>query len=147
MDANTELLNFIFQNSEMGTNTLDELIEIAGDVPFEQVLLKQREGYKVINQEAVRLMEGSEEEPKGISKFAQIRTYLMIKASTLTNHSASHFAEMMIQGSIMGIIDLCKQLNSYKEVKPEIRALAEQLLQFEEGNVEELKKYLRQDKA
>ena len=29
MDANTELLNFIFQNSEMGTNTLDELIEIA----------------------------------------------------------------------------------------------------------------------
>ena len=26
MDANTELLNFIFQNSEMGTNTLDELI-------------------------------------------------------------------------------------------------------------------------
>ena len=130
MDANTELLNFIFQNSEMGTNTLDELIEIAGDVPFEQVLLKQREGYKVINQEAVRLMEGSEEEPKGISKFAQIRTYLMIKASTLTNHSASHFAEMMIQGSIMGIIDLCKQLNSYKEVKPEIRALAEQVLLF-----------------
>ena len=147
MDANTELLNFIFQNSEMGTNTLDELIEIAGDVPFEQVLLKQREGYKVINQEAVRLMEGSEEEPKGISKFDQIRTYLMIKASTLTNHSASHFAEMMIQGSTMGIIDLCKQLNSYKEVNPEIRALAERLLQFEEGNIQELKKYLRQDKA
>lgn len=74
MDANTELLNFIFQNSEMGTNTLDELIEIAGDVPFEQVLLKQRGGYKVINQEAVRLIEGSEEEPKGISKFDQIKT-------------------------------------------------------------------------
>ena len=71
----------------------------------------------------------------------------MIKASTLTNHSASQFAEMMIQGSTMGIINLCKQLNSYKEVKPEIRALAERLLQFEEGNIQELKKYLRQDKA
>ena len=47
----------------------------------------------------------------------------------------------------MGIINLCKQLNSYKEVNPEIRALAERLLQFEEGNIQELKKYLRQDKA
>lgn len=146
MDANTEVLNFIFQNSEMGVNTLDELIEIAGDVSFEQVLLKQREGYKSINQEAVRLIEESEQEPKGLSRFEQIKTYFMLKISNMRHQSASHFAEMMIQGSVMGIIDLCKQLNSYKEIKPEIRALAEHLLQFEEGNVEELKKYLRQDK-
>lgn len=146
MDTNTELLNFIFQNSEMGTNTLAELIEISGDVPFEEVLVKHQEGYKAINKEAVSLMESNEEEPKGISKFDQIKTYLMIKASTLTNHSASHFAEMLIQGSTMGTVDLCKKLNSYTDVKPEIRALAEHLLQFEEGNIEELKQYLKQDK-
>lgn len=145
MDANTELLNFIFQNSEMGTNTLTELIEISGDVPFEQLLVKQLEGYKAINKEAVALIESEEEEPKGISKFDQIKTYFMIKASTLKDHSASHFAEMMIQGSVMGTIDLCKKLNSYTDAKPEIRALAQHLLEFEEGNVEELKKYLRQE--
>lgn len=145
MDANTELLNFIFQNSEMGTNTLTELIEISGDVPFEQLLIKQLEGYKAINKEAVALIESEEKEPKGISKFDQIKTYFMIKASTLKDHSASHFAEMMIQGSVMGTIDLCKKLNSYTDAKPEIRALAQHLLEFEEGNVEELKKYLRQE--
>lgn len=144
MDANTELLNFIVQNSEMGTNTLNELIEIADDGSFKQVLVKHEEGYKAINEEAIKLLEGNKEEPKGLSKFDQIKTYFMIKASTLTDHSASHFSEMLIQGSTMGTIDLCKKLNSYKEVKAEIRALAERLLKFEEGNIEELKKYLRQ---
>lgn len=145
MDGNVELLNFIFQNSEMGTNTLTELIEISGDVPFEQLLIKQLEGYKAINKEAAALIEGEDREPKGINKFNQIKTYFMIKANTLNNHSASHFAEMMIQGSVMGTIDLCKKLNTYTEAKTEIRALAQRLLEFEESNVEELKKYLRQE--
>ena len=145
MDANIELLNFIFQNSEMGTNTLAELIEICEDKPFKQVLVKQQEGYTSINTEAKNLIESEEKEPKGVSTFDQIKTYIMIKASTLNDRSPSHFAEMMIQGSTMGTVALCKQLNSYKDVKTEIRTLAKRLLDFEEKNIEELKKYLRQE--
>ncbi|MEF9959728.1 MAG: hypothetical protein RR448_00825 [Niameybacter sp.] len=147
MDANIEVLNFIYQNSEMGTNTLTELIDIAGDVPFEHVLLKQLEGYKAINKEAVSLLEQADHEPKGIKKLDQVKTYFMIKVSTLNNQSASHFAEMLIQGSTMGTVDMCKKLNSYPDLKDEIRALAQHLLEFEESNIEELKTYLRQDKA
>ncbi|MDA3730274.1 hypothetical protein PBV87_01975 [Niameybacter massiliensis] len=144
MNENVEVLNFIYQNSEMGTNTLTELIEIAGDVPFEQVLLKELEGYKAINKEAISLLEAEDHEPKGIKKLDQIKTYIMIKASTLNNQSASHLAEMLIQGSTMGTVDMCKKLNSYKNLKDEVRALGQHLLEFEEGNIEELKEYLRQ---
>lgn len=145
MNENVEVLNFIYQNSEMGTNTLAELIDIAGDVPFEQVLLKELEGYKAINKEAIDLLEKEEHEPKGIKKLDQIKTYIMIKATTLNNQSASHLAEMLIQGSTMGTVDMCKKLNSYQNLKDEIRALGEYLLKFEEGNIEELKEYLRQE--
>ena len=146
MDANVEVLNFIYQNSEMGTNTLTELIEIAEGVPFEQVLLRQLEGYKAINEEAVNLLEKEGHEPKGLKKLDQIKTYFMIKVSTMNNQSNSHFAEMLIEGSTMGTIDMVKKLNSYKDLKTEVRELGERLLKFEENNIEELKTYLRQEK-
>nr|WP_307991886.1 hypothetical protein [uncultured Niameybacter sp.] len=145
MDANVEVLNFIYQNSEMGTNTLTELIEIAGDVPFEQALIRQLEGYKAMNKEAVALLEKEGHEPKGLNKLDQIKTYFMIKVSTMNNQSASHVAEMLIQGSTMGTIDMVKKLNSYKDLKEEVRGLGEKLLKFEEKNIEELKIYLKQE--
>lgn len=145
MDGNVEVLNFIYQNSEMGTNTITELIDIAENVPFEQTLLRQLEGYKEMNNEAVALLEKEDHEPKGLNKLDQIKTYFMIKVSTMNNHSTSHIAEMLIQGSTMGTIDMVKKLNSYKELKEEVRTLGEKLLKFEEKNIEELKTYLKQE--
>lgn len=145
MDANVEVLNFIYQNSEMGTNTLGELIEITTSMPFEQELLRELEGYKQMNKEAIALLEKEGHEPKGLTKFEQIKTYFMIKASTMSDQSPSHCAELLIQGSTMGTIDMVKKLNSYKELKKEVRDLGEKLLKFEEANIEALKVHLKQE--
>ena len=79
---------------------------------------------------------------KGIADFTKFTTYLMINFKTMTNITPSHIAEMLIQGSTMGIVDVTKKLKEYKEADRDISALAKRLLIFEQQNVEEMKKYL-----
>lgn len=37
MNANAEMLNFIYQNSQMGVRTIDQLLEIAEDENLESI--------------------------------------------------------------------------------------------------------------
>ena len=145
MNGNTEILNFIYQNSEMGIDTLKQLIELtknSTNEEFKNVLKSQYDEYKKIFREAEDMINARGKDPKDINKFAKMSTYLMINLKTLTDKSASHISEMLIQGSTMGIIDVTKRINDYGDADKEILDLAHRLLQFEKDNQEEFKKFL-----
>jgi hypothetical protein len=62
---------------------------------------------------------------------------------TMIDKSASHMAEMLILGSVRGIIDCIKRIRQYEgEAEKEIVELMKRLLKFEEINVERLKESL-----
>ena len=142
MNGNVELLNFIYQNSQMGVITIKQLQGIVNDDSFKNILESQYNEYNEINNEAQRLLNQHGFDEKGISAFEKIRTYLMINIQTLTDKSASHVSEMMTIGSNMGIINAIKNLKKYNDAEPEILNLMERLLRFEENNVQELKQFL-----
>ncbi|NLI59811.1 MAG: hypothetical protein GX375_00070 [Clostridiales bacterium] len=142
MNGNAELLNFIYQNSEMGVNTISQLIDIVQDEDFKKHLESQLDEYKEIHAAARSLLNKNGYDEKGIGAFEKIRTYLMINMQTLTDKSPSHVSEMLIIGSNMGVIDAVKNLKKYKEAEPDIIQLMEKLLRFEENNVQQLKKFL-----
>jgi len=48
MNGNVELLNYIHQNSEMGTNTIEQLVDISKDEEYKKMLQSQFEEYKMI---------------------------------------------------------------------------------------------------
>ena len=94
-------------------------------------------------EEAKELLNRHGYDEKGIGALEKIMTYLMIDMKTLMDKSSSHIAEMLIQGSNMGIIDAVKRINQYeKEAEKEVPALMKRLLKFEENNVERLKEAL-----
>ena len=66
----------------------------------------------------------------------------MINFNTITNKTPSHIAEMLIQGSTMGIVDVTKRIKEYKTADKDISSLADRLLKFEQQNVDEMKKFL-----
>ena len=49
---NLNMLEAIVQNTEMGKNTLDQLVPMAEDEQFKAELLRQRNIYRQLNQEA-----------------------------------------------------------------------------------------------
>lgn len=67
----------------------------------------------------------------------------MITGKTMKDRSVSAIAEMLINGSTMGIVEAQKQLHRYEgEAEKDICDLMENLKKTEEENVEKLKKYL-----
>ncbi len=143
MSADAELLNFIYQNSQMGVETLNQLIPMVDKENFKKQLEAQLREYTDIHTEAKKLLNEHGYDEKGIGAMEKIMTYLMVDMKTLFDKSSSHIAEMLLQGSNMGIIDAIKKINRYEgEADKEILALMKHLLKFEENNVERLKKAL-----
>ena len=143
MSADAEMLNFIYQNSQMGVETLNQLIPMIDNEAFKKRIEAQLKEYEQIHEEAKKLLNRHGYDEKGLGALEKIMAYLMIDMKTLMDKSSSHIAEMLIQGSNMGIIDAVKRINQYeKEAEKEVTALMKRLLKFEENNVERLKEAL-----
>lgn len=143
MSADAEMLNFIYQNSQMGVETLNQLIPMIDNEAFKKRIEAQLREYEQIHQEAKKLLNRHGYDEKGIGALEKIMAYLMIDMKTLMDKSSSHIAEMLIQGSNMGIIDAVKRIKQYeKDAEKEVTALMKRLLKFEENNVERLKEAL-----
>ncbi|MDD3335362.1 MAG: hypothetical protein PHI98_07575 [Eubacteriales bacterium] len=142
MNGNAELLNFIYQNAEMGVHTLEQLVKIVKHEPLKKHLSAQRKEYDDIMTEAGKLLKENLCKEKEISALDRLKTYMMISAQTVCNRSDAHIAEMLIIGSNMGVLDATKQLKRYPHAGPEITDLMQRLLHFEENNVQRLKDFL-----
>lgn len=142
MNANAELLNFVYQNSQMGVDTINQLLDISEDENFKNHLRSQLNEYTVIHSEAKKALNESGKDEKGLGKLEKLRTYLMINMQTLTDKSTSHIAEMLIIGSNMGVINAIKNIKKYKDANPDYLALMDRLLKIEENNIHQLKGFL-----
>jgi len=142
MDANTEYLNYIYQNAEMGVETIRQILEIIEDSDFSKHLQTQLKEYTEINCEAKKKLNEAGHEEKDIGNMQKVMAYMSISMKTLTDKSISHISEMMIKGSAMGIIEATKNIRIYADADKDIVALAKKLLKTEENNFERLKKYL-----
>ena len=143
MNGNVELLNYIHQNSEMGQDTIKQLVGISKDEEYKKMLQSQLEEYKMIYDTTDEKIKELNKQAKDINIFSKASTYFMVNLNTLVNKTPSHISEMLIQGSTMGIIDITKKIKEYPNVDKEILDLANKLLKLEQNNVEECKKYLK----
>ena len=142
MNGNAELLNFIYQNSQMGVDTITQLIGIVEDEKLQNQLKSQFKEYKEILDAAQIALNENGFDEKGIGALDKIKTYLMINMQTLADKSPSHISQMLIVGSNMGVINAVKNLKKYQNAEPKIVKLMEKLLKFEENNIQQLKEYL-----
>ncbi len=142
MNGNAELLNFIYQNSQMGVGTINQLVSITKNEKFKSGLQSQLNEYKQIHSQAREMLSQNGYDEKGISKLAKLKTYVMINIQTMTDKTPSHISEMLIIGSNMGVIDAIKNIRKYNDAEKNILELMEKLQKFEESNIEQLKQFL-----
>jgi len=142
VDGNAELLNFVYQNSQMGVHTIQQLIGKVDNQEFKQHLQSQFSEYEAIHKAAQEMLNENGYDEKGIGAMDKIKTYLMINMQTLTDNTPSYISEMLMVGSNMGIINAVKNLKRYQGAEPNIVSLMKRLLKFEENNVQQLKEFL-----
>lgn len=88
MNENAELLNFIYQNSQMGVETIQQLMGIVRDEKFKKQLESQFKEYEEIHSTARKMLNENGYDEKGISAMEKIRTYIF---SNLFMETASCF--------------------------------------------------------
>lgn len=62
--------------------------------------------------------------------------------NTLIDKTSSHIAEMMMQGNMMGVIEITKTIKHNPDADAAALQLARDLLQTQENNIQELKQFL-----
>ena len=128
-----ELLNRIHKNTQMGLETLPT---------FRDTIRKQITEYRDLNRKAERLMRDSGFEVQSVSPMAKMSATVMTNVKTLMDTSTSHLAEIVIQGSNMGVTQITRAMHRSRPGDASVRALADQLLRAEEKNIKTLREFL-----
>lgn len=137
-----EMLNFIRKNAQMGCQGIEEITPYAKEEKFRKALETQQEEYKTIFEEADRLLHERNEKPEDVSAMAKLSSKTMTMMQTMKDPSVEHLAEMMYQGSAMGITKITRHQKDYAGTNPKICDLAKRLLKTEERNMEEMRTFL-----
>ena len=106
------------------------------------VPVHQRNIYHQLNQEAHTAIEACGGSAQGQSTMAKLNTKMGIGLKTLTDKSTRNLAEMLTQGSGMGVVDCVKSCKDYPNAAPGAKRLAQRLQDFEEDNRIQLERFL-----
>ena len=138
-----EVLAEVYRNAQLALQSISNLLPQVEDMPTREELIRQHEEYEQISAKTTVLAKDRGIEVKEPNPFKKAMMWGSIKMSTMTDNSPSHIAEMMIQGTVMGITALKKSLGELApEADEEIRALAQEFLDMEERFEEIWKKRL-----
>ena len=139
---NLNLLEAVVQNTEMGKNTLEQIVPMTDDTQFKAELLRQRNLYHQLNQEAHTAMEACGGTAQGQSAMAKFNTKMGISMKTLTDKSTRNLAEMLSEGSSQGVMDCIKSQKDYPDAAPGSKRLMQKVQDFEEDNRIRLERFL-----
>lgn len=137
-----EILRGIQKNAKTAMNAIDAVNDKVYDDDLAMQLARQNIRYsELYNEASTNLLDANED---GYHGGGLNERMLMgsIKANTFLNTSTSHIAELMIQGSNRGVVEMCKVLNHNENARGMYVEMAKELMDFEEHNIERLKKYL-----
>lgn len=162
MQFNNEcaLLQEIYKGAVMGTESIRLLLPKVTNARFRSDLQTQCKQYETTAQNAETQLKNLGQCPKELSEQQRLMLKMGVLGKTLNNEETSHLAELMIEGSNMGIISLTKILNGYgRPVDNPVQGEAENMasnppknpaadlarttIQNEENNITRLKCYLQ----
>lgn len=136
------ILKEIQKNTQMGMTAIDTILDKIGDDDFSLQLSKQSLRYSEIHNMALdKILENQGEVYRG-NQISDMMLKSNIHMNTVLDISKGHLAELMIRGSNRGITSMWKVMKHNQLATGYAMELAQELVDFEEENIEKLKEYL-----
>ncbi len=145
MEEHFELLEHIYEDSEMACFTLKEVIEELKekDNKIKRLLEDIYQEYSVWEKESLKKLKENQQETKETSRMAKKMAKMGIQKEIKSDNSDSSIADLLIQGISMGSIDMEKKIKAYQEeISKEQFQFAEDFLKFQQKAIRSLKEYL-----
>lgn len=145
MNANTEILEYIYKDANMGAESITTLIKTlqSKDNKIKHVLEEELKKYEEYIKKSEKQLKKLKVELKEFSTMAKMSSWMGIKMEMLKDNSDARIADMLIKGLTMGTIDMNKKIDNYEKiVDKDILKLAKEFRSFQEDSIEKLKVYL-----
>lgn len=142
MDEPQYILNQLNQGVKMGMDSISNVSKKVQDSKLKDELLFQYDKYNELLNQVNDELTNYDDFPKELNPMQKAMGWMSIEMNTLTDKSNSKIAELMIQGTNMGIIEGVKLLNHNPDTEQPIKNILNKFIDFQQNNVEQLKKYL-----
>ena len=136
------LLDNIYRNAEMGRDGLYYVIRRTDDPAFRKAVETQLMEYQSIMDEAEEKLRQQGETPTSSSPMSRAMVRMTAAGKTSRDNSPAALADMLIQGSTMGVTKLLRQMRAHESRSEDGLALADRLRETEENNIRQMKQYL-----
>ena len=138
----TNVLDELNKGACMGIDAINFIKDKVKDEKLKEQLDRQLDKYKEISLKINEIYpEYSKDEPHETNALNKAMTWYGIEMKTMLDESTSKIAELLLQGTNMGIIEGRRLLNN-KEVDSEVHSLLQEYVTVQEEAVEKLKKFL-----
>lgn len=145
MNENMELLNFVYENAEMGVHTLNNLSDILRkkDNKIKGLIEDELKEYNNFLKESEKLLKKNKLGYKKTNLMSKISSKMGIAMETMKDNSDPAIASMVIEGLTMGIVEMETKIENYKKiVDKKILKLSNKFLKFQEEEIEKLKTFM-----
>lgn len=142
MNQNAELYRSVQGAARMGIEAIEMLLDKAEDEGIRAEMLHQLSEYKKSERLALQGLDKEGAKPKPQSMLSKAGTWMGVQMDTLMDRSASHLADMLIQGSTMGVIELTRARATCPDAGADAHRLATDFLENEDRSIDRLKNFL-----
>ena len=141
-ENDTNLLDKAYINVRMASFAIDCIIDKIENPKLEELIRKQNDFYLDTTEQIEKLCTELKHQPKDISIFLKGSSFASINLKSMMNNETQHLAEMLTQGTTMGITEMIKARTDFPTKNDDILKIVDSITGSEEKFVESLKDFL-----
>lgn len=141
-NENLKVLKELHSGAQMGINAISFVSDKTENAEFKRELSTQYNQYEDILNKVTDLYNKYGEVPSTANLKNDIMTWMGVQMNTINDKSNSKLSEMLIQGTVMGIIEGRKILNHNPSIDQNVKTTLDEFVQMQENSVTRLKEFL-----
>ena len=141
-NPNVEALNMIYQTAKMAIDSIDCVIPKIKNTNLKRDLASQLLSYHHIMKNSSSQLYNSNHYPQEINLLTKIPAAASIYLKSAVDSSESHIAEIMIENSTAGMIELQRNSNHHRNLTREVSEIRDEAINLEQNNINQLRNYL-----
>ena len=144
MMRNKTMLDAMYKNVKMGSDSLIDIMDKAKDKAFREEITAEVEEYEKYAKQVATMIRDNGDTPKEENIVAKMGAKMGMAMNTLTDSSTSHLAQMVIEGATMGTTELTRLIREHENTNcsESTLKLARDIVKYEESTIESMKKFL-----
>lgn len=140
--SEVDVLNELNKGIKMGMDSISNVVPSVKDDNFKEILLSQYNKYNGLLNKVDTQLQKFDTLPKDLPAMQKAMGFIEVKLNTTSDNSISHIAEMMMQGTNMGIIKGIKLLHNNPDITKDTHNILNDFVNYQEDCIETLKEYL-----